>query len=243
MERSPAKAFGWTAIGGALVGFSGWTARGGLSLVAACLCAMPLPAGAQDGAGKATELVPLALETWVTNDDYPTESIVNNEFGIVAFKLHVDTAGKPVRCNIMVTSGFRRLDEATCAFMGTRAKFKPARNENGVPIPATYTKEFSWLIPGFPLAVYNKLVKSVAPPTEIALKVAKLPPGYRNAALVRLVFADGKSVCTVEESSGSPAADAVACSQAQAGVDKPPFRLSLVTQPDTAMAVVGFEIG
>lgn len=59
--------------------------------------------------------------------------------------------------------------------------------------------------------------QTAAPATIMTVTVQKLPATYHQAPVVHLDFNDkgGVSACTLEQSSGSPGIDKVACQQVQ----------------------------
>lgn len=83
-----------------------------------------------------------------TTDDYPTESLKKGEQGVVAYLLNIDEQGRITRCDITRSSGFARLDEASCRLLLRRGRFNPARDENGKPVASTYSGKVNWQIPG-----------------------------------------------------------------------------------------------
>lgn len=80
-------------------------------------------------------------------DAYPLESIRHAEQGRVVARLRIDARGTPRRCAIVESSGFPRLDKATCEVALARVNYQPARDGAGVPIPATATLPVRWVLP------------------------------------------------------------------------------------------------
>ena len=79
--------------------------------------------------------------------DYPAESLRAGEQGTVFFRLDVDIDGKPSNCVIVTSSGYPRLDNATCAIMLKRARFKPGTDAKGAPVKASFSSKMNWKIP------------------------------------------------------------------------------------------------
>ena len=86
----------------------------------------------------------LDLRGLFSADDYPLESLRNNEQGRVKVKLGVDASGAVSSCTIVESSGHSALDERTCAVLQERAKFEPATDSRGNPIASDFTQEISW---------------------------------------------------------------------------------------------------
>lgn len=84
---------------------------------------------------------------WIDSDDYPAIALRFDMAGTTAFKLTVDAAGKPSRCDIVESSGFDTLDAATCQRMMANAHFSPARDRTGKPMEGTYSNRVRWIMP------------------------------------------------------------------------------------------------
>lgn len=76
--------------------------------------------------------------------DYPREAWKAGSEGLVEYRLTVDAEGSPTSCHITQSSGHAALDEVTCAVVMERAKFDPARDEDGNPIEGVYEDAHSW---------------------------------------------------------------------------------------------------
>lgn len=90
-----------------------------------------MPAVAQDSAA----IEPIAPQSWIGDDDYPSKSLDAGAFGITVFRIDVDEAGAASDCHVLATSGYSALDDTTCAKMMRRARFRPARRD-GKPAPS-----------------------------------------------------------------------------------------------------------
>ncbi len=84
------------------------------------------------------------LASYVSQGDYPASALARGEQGIVRFRLAVGVDGRVADCEIIRTSGSTALDNATCRIMRSRARFTPARNSNGNPVPASIESEIGW---------------------------------------------------------------------------------------------------
>jgi len=83
----------------------------------------------------------------ISSDDYPDGSLRNAEEGSVAIVLDVTEAGRAEHCRIVQSSGFDRLDAATCMLFLRRARYWPALL-HGKPVRGTADKNIRWTIPG-----------------------------------------------------------------------------------------------
>lgn len=84
---------------------------------------------------------------WLTDADYPLDAQRAEQEGVVAFELAIDVRGVPTRCTVTTSSGAPSLDNATCAKLMERARFKPAHNAAGKAIADTYTGRITWRLP------------------------------------------------------------------------------------------------
>jgi TonB family protein len=72
---------------------------------------------------------------------YPPRSVQKGEEGRVGFALTVDEKGKVTSCIITATSGYSRLDEATCRIF-RQARFQPALDASGTPTTGRYESTY-----------------------------------------------------------------------------------------------------
>ena len=79
--------------------------------------------------------VPIDAGYWITSDDYPALALQNELQGKVRIELAIDSNGKVSRCTVTQSSGAPLLDETTCELGRTRARFRPARDDLGRPVP------------------------------------------------------------------------------------------------------------
>jgi TonB family protein len=66
-------------------------------------------------------------------EDYPPEALRQRWQGTVVTELTVATNGFPKACRVTKSSGYKILDDKTCELLITRAKFLPAKDEQGNP--------------------------------------------------------------------------------------------------------------
>lgn len=72
--------------------------------------------------------------------DYPADSVKMGEQGQVRLKYLVKQDGNVGDCIVTLSSGLKRLDDAACAMVTNRWKFKPA-TQNGKPVAEYLTAE------------------------------------------------------------------------------------------------------
>lgn len=125
-------------------------------LALALLAATPAPALAAP-APAAVPPAPQAAprpSSWpwglVSSDDYPAAALRSEEQGRVSYRLTIGPDGRVSDCAIRGSSGSATLDAATCRIMTRRARFAPARDPAGLPIPDTRDGEIDWVLPDQP---------------------------------------------------------------------------------------------
>ena len=78
--------------------------------------------------------------------EYPKASLANNEQGTVHYRVKIDRRGVPSQCEVTQSSGFERLDMATCNLLMSRARFTPARDSRGRAGRSSYDGRVIWRI-------------------------------------------------------------------------------------------------
>jgi TonB family protein len=79
-------------------------------------------------------------------EDYPPGALDRGEQGTVGVRVEVDRSGRVSRCIVTKSSGHASLDTATCRIIEARARFAPARDENGASIQGSVTQNVTWRI-------------------------------------------------------------------------------------------------
>jgi protein TonB len=87
------------------------------------------------------------LASYVSDEDYPTTAVRNEEQGTTRFRLAVGPDGRVKECTVTSSSGSSALDATTCKLMRQRAKFTPAKNNRGEPTGDTVTNAIRWVLP------------------------------------------------------------------------------------------------
>ena len=73
--------------------------------------------------------------------EYPKGSLANNEQGTVHYRVKINRQGIPSQCEVTQSSGFARLDQATCELLMTRARFSRTNGRR-----STYDGKVHWRI-------------------------------------------------------------------------------------------------
>ena len=84
------------------------------------------------------------LAAHISDRDYPAAARQNGEQGIVRLSLDVGVDGRVTRCAITRSSGSRSLDVTTCRIVRSRARFTPARDGAGNPVPDRVESAIEW---------------------------------------------------------------------------------------------------
>lgn len=88
--------------------------------------------------------MPLA---WLRQEDYPPTSLAAREAGEVTAAFDVTETGAVEHCRVVRSSGYLRLDDATCDLIERRARYRPAADPSGTPIAASDVRAFRWVLP------------------------------------------------------------------------------------------------
>lgn len=99
---------------------------------------------------------------WIGSGDYPATALRFNMEGTTVFKLTVDAAGKPQRCEVVESSGFDILDTTTCQRLMANAKFSPSRDRAGKPIEGAFSSRVRWVMPQAPKLPVSERFASMA---------------------------------------------------------------------------------
>ena len=87
------------------------------------------------------------LASYISDRDYPHEAVKLGEQGTVGFRLDIDPDGRVAACTIIQSSGSAALDSASCRIMTERARFTPARDEEGKAVPDSHISRIRWIMP------------------------------------------------------------------------------------------------
>ncbi|QSB43529.1 energy transducer TonB [Altererythrobacter sp. FM1] len=114
---------------------------------------VPGPAPSASAGPKVDRFKPVAATprnnagTWITEADYRSNWIRQELTGVARFRLDISASGQVTGCTITSSSGHSELDNATCALITRRAKFKPAKDGNGDAVASTFSNAVEWKIP------------------------------------------------------------------------------------------------
>lgn len=102
-----------------------------------------LLAAAAAAAGVPVEAEPRSSPAqWVRASDLPRSV---GEASVTTFDLTIDPSGRPIHCTVIIASGSSSLDAAVCAAVMKRARFRPAHDEAGSPVPSVRRDRVIWL--------------------------------------------------------------------------------------------------
>ncbi|MEO5640637.1 MAG: energy transducer TonB [Sphingomicrobium sp.] len=82
-----------------------------------------------------------------SSDDYPNEALQKRETGTVKVRLTIGVDGRISACEVTLSSLSPSLDAATCRVITDRARFEPARDRAGRPVPDSYVQRITWKLP------------------------------------------------------------------------------------------------
>lgn len=84
--------------------------------------------------------------SWATTNDYPSRALREERSGTTGFRVTVGADGRVIDCQVTSSSGHADLDQATCANVTRRARFKPAM-QDGAAVQGSYSNRVRWVIP------------------------------------------------------------------------------------------------
>ena len=87
------------------------------------------------------------LPSLFSTDDYPQAAIRGEEQGTTAARLTISADGRVSDCSVTSSSGSSSLDSATCNILKRRARFTPAKDQNGQAISDTTSTRIRWELP------------------------------------------------------------------------------------------------
>ena len=90
-----------------------------------------------------TPATPKGRGNTMTDDDYPDASRRAEESGVTKVTYTIGTDGKVSDCTVTQSSGFPRLDDATCTIIKRRFRFNPATRD-GQPVTETRPQAIRW---------------------------------------------------------------------------------------------------
>lgn len=120
---------------------------------------------------------PVEPQTWFNSKDNPKTAMRVAERGHVAYTIDVAGDGTPLRCTPEETTD---LDQDVCALVMKRARFLPAKDDQGRPVAGTYEAVASFLMPGKQRPRPDR--------SKLAVAVDSLPEGVTSPAFARVAF-------------------------------------------------------
>jgi protein TonB len=110
------------------------------SLLVVFIAAFPVPGGALGQQRPPWPIIkdfggatPKNEGTWVTPDDYPSQSLSKGQQGNVVVAFDISAKGRAENCVVEASSGVAAFDRVPCRRIEQRARFQPASDGNGVP--------------------------------------------------------------------------------------------------------------
>lgn len=84
---------------------------------------------------------------FVVDKFYPAESALRGEQGDVTFRVRTNRKGQVDGCQVIHSSGYKRLDEATCDMILRGATAKPLQEANGFRVAGVRDAYVEWRLP------------------------------------------------------------------------------------------------
>lgn len=93
---------------------------------------------------------PIAIKPteWISGDDYPWRMLRGGYQGTVNYRAIVDATGKPTSCHVQRSTRPKEFDETVCRIVMKRAKFEPALDASGRPVPSFWSQAITFRLEG-----------------------------------------------------------------------------------------------
>lgn len=149
---------------------------------------------------------------WIVPDDMPKEIVGQRVHITVSFDLTVGPDGTVSRCDADPSSGAAVVDQTTCLLLMKRARFVPARDEQGVSAYGVFRSYVIW-------DASNQNWRQPIQ-TDVVLALNKFPPKLHPPIIISptiMVDATGHVTrCEPGDSEAAKALGAIACRQVTA---------------------------
>jgi len=96
--------------------------------------------GGGDAGGSPAQWISGGLQ----NSDYPRAALHDRLQGRVSVRFTVLVSGRIANCRITASSGSPLLDATTCRLLTERLRFRPAKNNAGMPIQTELASDYTW---------------------------------------------------------------------------------------------------
>lgn len=90
--------------------------------------------------------VPIDSDQWLTAADYPAYLVRSGMEGNIHIRLTVNREGRASSCFVIESNKPQLFDDAVCLGVLRRARFEPARNAKGEPVPSYYSYAVSFTV-------------------------------------------------------------------------------------------------
>lgn len=75
---------------------------------------------------------------WLNSSDYPASMVYGGYHGLVTVRMIVDGNGNPTSCHVQRSTQPKEFDDVVCRSTMRRARFEPALDAQGKPVPSFY---------------------------------------------------------------------------------------------------------
>lgn len=77
-------------------------------------------------------------DSWLSSSDYPASMLGAGYQGLVTVRMIVDANGNPTTCRVQRSTQPKEFDDVVCASVRRNARFEPALDAQGKPVPSYY---------------------------------------------------------------------------------------------------------
>lgn len=112
---------------------------------------------------------------WVTPNDYPSMMLRQRKQGTTTVRLLIRPNGRPYDCSIVISSGHKELDDATCSAIRRRARFEHL-DETAANIQQYHDETVRWQLPQ---ESSEENTSPLSKGSDVQLRSNQDPPRYK----------------------------------------------------------------
>lgn|GEM_PF-1999884 len=104
---------------------------------------------------------PIEFYDLLSARDFPKNVIGGSNELVAIFRLMIDEAGMPTKCIMKPSTNPRQFEDRICQVLLQKARFKPARDENGQPMKSHFNSAFRYQNTGQTAPMRKRVVSTI----------------------------------------------------------------------------------
>ncbi|MGZ3172148.1 MAG: energy transducer TonB [Croceibacterium sp.] len=165
---------------------------------------------------------------WIEVSDIPESEWTHATF--TSYDLTLDKTGRLIRCEITQPSASKIMDDVVCASLMRRARYRPALDASGVPVPSIVRDHVRWV----PDGNGQNEAQPKAPDIVIRLDKSLLKKKAASVQVIEIIEPSGQ----IESCGPEKGQSEIALAEAACGVVKRP-EVALLVRDETGAPVRG----